>query len=140
MICPTCKSDMIVVEHDNVELDYCTDCNGVWFDAGEFQLLLETMQLEGTHITIDSLLKMTEAISEEMRLMVEGLLQIATEKGIEDLISPFESIEGGMATNPEDIIEVRNEVSELKSLMEEVRGFLDQEINKPIIHAWFEGD
>jgi hypothetical protein len=37
---------MIVVEHDDVELDYCTACSGVWFDAGEVELLLEKMGLE----------------------------------------------------------------------------------------------
>ena len=47
MICPTCKSDMIVVEHDNVELDYCTDCSGVWFDAGEMNLLFQNIDIDG---------------------------------------------------------------------------------------------
>ena len=67
MKCPACKNLAIVVEHESIEVDYCTHCSGVWFDAGEFQLLLETMQLEGTHITIDSILKMTEAVSEEKK-------------------------------------------------------------------------
>lgn len=46
MICPTCKSDMIVVEHNKIELDYCTNCQGVWFDSGELELLLESMSLD----------------------------------------------------------------------------------------------
>jgi hypothetical protein len=33
---------MLVVEYDKVELDYCHKCKGVWFDAGELELLLET--------------------------------------------------------------------------------------------------
>lgn len=41
MICPTCKSDMIVIEHEDIELDYCPSCRGVWFDSGELELLLE---------------------------------------------------------------------------------------------------
>ena len=41
---------MIVVEHEHVELDYSPDCSGVWFDAGEVELLLETMQMESTGI------------------------------------------------------------------------------------------
>jgi len=47
MICPACKSDMIVVEHSKIELDYCTGCRGVWFDSGELELLLESAGLEG---------------------------------------------------------------------------------------------
>ena len=41
MKCPVDKSDMIVVEHRKIELDYCLQCNGVWFDCGELDLFLE---------------------------------------------------------------------------------------------------
>ncbi len=40
MICPACKHDMIVVEYNKIELDYCTNCRGVWFDKGELDLFL----------------------------------------------------------------------------------------------------
>ncbi|MHC5120853.1 MAG: TFIIB-type zinc ribbon-containing protein [Planctomycetota bacterium] len=40
MDCPVCKSAMIVLELDEVEVDYCTDCEGIWLDAGELELLL----------------------------------------------------------------------------------------------------
>jgi uncharacterized protein len=40
MICPVCRSDMIVVERNRIELDHCTNCGGVWFDSGELDLLL----------------------------------------------------------------------------------------------------
>jgi Zn-finger nucleic acid-binding protein len=40
MRCPLDKSDMIVVEHKKIELDYCLECSGVWFDCGELELLL----------------------------------------------------------------------------------------------------
>ena len=45
---------MIVVEHDQIELDFCPDCSGVWFDAGELELLLESMELEGTDLGLAS--------------------------------------------------------------------------------------
>ena len=41
MDCPVCKSAMIVLELDEVEIDYCPDCRGIWLDAGELELLLE---------------------------------------------------------------------------------------------------
>jgi uncharacterized protein len=40
VICPVCRKPMIVVEHRQVELDYCTICQGVWFDLGELELFL----------------------------------------------------------------------------------------------------
>ena len=41
MICPACGKDALIVEYENIELDYCPACGGVWFDAGELELLLE---------------------------------------------------------------------------------------------------
>ena len=67
MKCPTCHNLMIVVEHEKIELDYCASCSGVWFDAGELELLLETTQLEGTSISLDSILDSPEANSAEKR-------------------------------------------------------------------------
>lgn len=41
MDCPVCKdSAMITLELDEVEIDYCTVCNGIWLDAGELEILL----------------------------------------------------------------------------------------------------
>jgi len=44
MKCPVDKQDMIVVEHHQIELDFCLKCAGVWFDSGEFDLLLNAFQ------------------------------------------------------------------------------------------------
>ena len=67
MKCPACSNLMIVVEHENIELDYCTDCSGVWFDAGELELLLESMELEGSSLSLDSILTSPEAKSSEKK-------------------------------------------------------------------------
>ncbi|MFC1683711.1 zf-TFIIB domain-containing protein [Candidatus Zixiibacteriota bacterium] len=40
MNCPVCRQPMIVLELDEVEIDHCTSCRGVWLDAGELELLL----------------------------------------------------------------------------------------------------
>lgn len=40
MDCPVCTNAMITLELADVEIDYCTDCNGIWLDAGELELLL----------------------------------------------------------------------------------------------------
>ncbi|MHC4394447.1 MAG: TFIIB-type zinc ribbon-containing protein [Planctomycetota bacterium] len=41
MDCPVCKNAMITLELTDVEIDYCTDCSGIWLDAGELELLLD---------------------------------------------------------------------------------------------------
>ncbi|MHC4499091.1 MAG: TFIIB-type zinc ribbon-containing protein [Planctomycetota bacterium] len=40
MDCPVCENAMITLELADVEIDYCTDCGGIWLDAGELELLL----------------------------------------------------------------------------------------------------
>jgi len=40
MDCPACKNAMITLELEEVEIDYCTDCGGIWLDAGELEQLL----------------------------------------------------------------------------------------------------
>ena len=67
MKCPVCRQPTIVVEHEQIELDHCVNCLGVWFDAGELDLLLETMQLEGSFLSLDSVLTSPEAKSSEKK-------------------------------------------------------------------------
>lgn len=40
MDCPVCTNAMITLELEEVEIDYCTDCGGIWLDAGELEELL----------------------------------------------------------------------------------------------------
>ena len=44
MDCPACKDAMITLELSEVEIDYCTECNGVWLDSGELELLFGDAQ------------------------------------------------------------------------------------------------
>lgn len=37
--CPRCHAGMEIIELDGVEIDRCTQCQGIWFDAGEVELL-----------------------------------------------------------------------------------------------------
>ncbi len=41
MDCPACKNPMIVLELQQVEIDHCVACGGIWLDGGELELLLE---------------------------------------------------------------------------------------------------
>jgi PAT family beta-lactamase induction signal transducer AmpG len=39
MRCPKCRADMEQVVYEGTEIDRCTICNGIWFDAGEIEVL-----------------------------------------------------------------------------------------------------
>ena len=39
MRCPKCRADMEQVDYEGTEIDRCTICQGIWFDAGEIDIL-----------------------------------------------------------------------------------------------------
>ena len=41
MNCPVCKTAMVILELQSIEIDYCPSCEGIWLDSGELELLLE---------------------------------------------------------------------------------------------------
>ena len=40
MKCPKCGFDLITGNWDTIQIDQCTNCHGIWFDAGEAESLL----------------------------------------------------------------------------------------------------
>jgi len=40
MKCPVCRVSMYAAEYEQIEIDLCAGCEGVWFDADELELLL----------------------------------------------------------------------------------------------------
>ncbi|MCX6233171.1 MAG: zf-TFIIB domain-containing protein [Bacteroidetes bacterium] len=47
MRCPVCKNPMVILELQQIEIDYCTFCQGIWLDAGELEALLgDTQQVQ----------------------------------------------------------------------------------------------
>ena len=41
MNCPACNNTMIILEHEQIEVDYCPACCGIWLDTGELELLFD---------------------------------------------------------------------------------------------------
>lgn len=41
MKCPKCGHDLATEQYHGIEVDRCTNCNGVWFDAGETEQLID---------------------------------------------------------------------------------------------------
>jgi Zn-finger nucleic acid-binding protein len=59
---------MIIVEHEKIELDYCTKCLGVWFDAGELELLAERLSLDKETLSLHEIWALPEAnVTEKSR-------------------------------------------------------------------------
>jgi len=67
VICPICKVEMAVIEQDQIELDYCARCRGAWFDAGELELLLESLDFKGHGLSLEKILSQPEAESKEKK-------------------------------------------------------------------------
>jgi hypothetical protein len=42
MNCVTCNKPMVVLELQEVEIDHCLACGGIWLDAGEIELLVDS--------------------------------------------------------------------------------------------------
>lgn len=41
MKCPVCNIDLLMAERQGVEIDYCSQCRGVWLDRGELDKIVE---------------------------------------------------------------------------------------------------
>jgi Zn-finger nucleic acid-binding protein len=41
LLCPVCRVTLVLAERQNVEIDYCPQCRGVWLDRGEIDKIIE---------------------------------------------------------------------------------------------------
>ena len=41
MKCPNCNEVLQITERQNVEIDYCPNCRGVWLDKGELDKFID---------------------------------------------------------------------------------------------------
>lgn len=46
MQCPVCAVPLTMSERQNVEIDYCPQCRGVWLDRGELDKIIERASAE----------------------------------------------------------------------------------------------
>ena len=53
MKCPKCGADLQEVEKDQVKVDVCPDCQGMWLDAGEIDLTRKAGQAGGSRFMED---------------------------------------------------------------------------------------
>ena len=41
LLCPTCMVDLRIAKRQDVEIDYCPQCRGVWLNRGELDKIIE---------------------------------------------------------------------------------------------------
>lgn len=41
MKCPSCNEVLLMSEKNNIEIDYCPNCRGIWLDRGELEKIIE---------------------------------------------------------------------------------------------------
>ena len=41
LLCPACRVALVMTERQNIEIDYCPTCRGVWLDRGELDKIIE---------------------------------------------------------------------------------------------------
>jgi len=41
MKCPSCNLALIMADRQNIEIDYCPECRGIWLDRGELDKIIE---------------------------------------------------------------------------------------------------
>lgn len=64
LLCPNCNKELIIVERNKIELDYCPNCEGFWFDDLEWDLLLKRLSISSND-SIGDLYSIPKAIVNE---------------------------------------------------------------------------
>jgi len=41
MQCPNCEVPLMMTERKGIEIDFCTQCRGIWLDRGELDKIIE---------------------------------------------------------------------------------------------------
>lgn len=55
MKCPKCGKNMIEIDMEGILIDKCESCQGIYFDAGELELLLDSKKSQGVMSSLRSL-------------------------------------------------------------------------------------
>jgi len=46
MHCPKCGMDLVEIDYNDIKVDKCTGCEGIWLDAGELETVLDQGETE----------------------------------------------------------------------------------------------
>ncbi|MCR4336837.1 MAG: zf-TFIIB domain-containing protein [Candidatus Omnitrophica bacterium] len=57
MNCPICQTSMVILELNQVEIDHCLQCRGIWLDVGELEILFEAAETKESFLKLLSSVK-----------------------------------------------------------------------------------
>ena len=52
MNCPVDGRELLLTHREGIELDYCPECRGIWFDRGELDKVIERTNLQLTAASV----------------------------------------------------------------------------------------
>ena len=52
MNCPVDGRKLLLTHREGIELDYCPECRGIWFDRGELDKVIERTNLQLTAASV----------------------------------------------------------------------------------------
>ena len=66
--CPNCTHKMNVLDYDNtnIEIEYCTECQGIWLDKDKLQKIIEALEEEIITKSMDDYVKATIEEAKEL--------------------------------------------------------------------------
>ena len=84
MNCPVCEEPMIVLEIDEVEIDHCLSCGGIWLDAGELELLLKDSREKDAFLSSFEIAKGSKEKARKCPLCMKRMekILVGADKGI----------------------------------------------------------
>jgi len=60
-VCPSCKSEMLILDYDktNIEIEYCTNCSGIWIGKNGLKKIINALENEIITKSMDGYVKAT---------------------------------------------------------------------------------
>ncbi len=80
-----------------------------------------------------------DSITNFIRETRAKLSQLAVKEGYDNLVPSTGEVGEVNLTDEEDVEDLRNNVTELKALLQQVRSLLDKQVNAPVVKSWIEG-
>jgi Zn-finger nucleic acid-binding protein len=126
--CPRCQKNMQVVTHVNVNVDYCPDCKGLWFDRGELSKILnhyceEVGKLPKKPAVCQTERPVEEGWEEVVRITEDGIME-ETLKPPEGYQKPVQ--EGTVITGDDPVAVELREGGTKEDIAKAMSGYIDQ--------------
>ncbi|MFA5164247.1 MAG: LamG-like jellyroll fold domain-containing protein [Candidatus Omnitrophota bacterium] len=100
--------------------------------AGDLAKLQAANSRIGSSVTADS-------ITDFIRDTRAKLAQVAMKEGYDNLVPETGEVGQVNLTEEADVEDLRNNMTELKALLSQVRSLLDKQVNAPVVKSWIEG-